>query len=275
MKSCNARLGTAHAGRPGASRALFGAALAAAVTWAGPVAASPMVELIPPGDDPGGQSAALSVQQWTEWAYSFDSVVDGGNPINDQTGQFQNQKQTFPVFLFGGNASSGIVSRTFKMPIGVTALIPIVNIACVSSDGFDCTDPGILDFVETALDNTDLLFLSINGEVLVDANTAGAVDAIEDQFRITTDFFDLPVAPNNWAGEPAGVWPNSFNSGYYAFVELPPGEHTIVHEGSLPDFDFTSGVAATVFVPEPATLLLFLGGVAGLALTTRRRAGGA
>ena len=227
--------------------------------------------LIPPGDNPGGQSAATSVQQWTKWAYSFDNDVDGGNPITDNTGEFQNKKQTFPLFYFGGAVEEG-VARSFSLQHGKPLAIPLINITCVSSDGFDCTDPSIVDLIDTLMASVDHLFLSVDGMVIVNANTADEVDMIEDQFLLSSGFFDLPVAPNNWGGEPEGIWPDSFNTGYYAFVsELPPGEHQIIYRGGISE-EFSVGVDATVtVVPEPPTLLILLGGLASLGLVARSR----
>jgi hypothetical protein len=226
--------------------------------------------LIPPGDNPGGQSAATSVQQWTEWAYSFDNIVDGGNPITDNTGEFQNKKQTFPLFYFGGTGG-GEVTRSFSLQQGKPLAIPLINVICVNNDG-SCTDQGTIDFVDTLMASVDHLFLSVDGVDLVNANTADEVNMIKDQFLITSGFFDLPVAPNSWSGAPEGIWPDSFNTGYYAFVaELPLGEHRIIYRGGISEV-FSVGVDATVtVVPEPPTLLILLGGLASLGLVAQSR----
>jgi hypothetical protein len=47
--------------------------------------------LVPLSSNPGSQPAEKSVQQWLEWALSFDLVRDGGDPIFDDTGDFQTQ----------------------------------------------------------------------------------------------------------------------------------------------------------------------------------------
>ena len=226
-------------------------------------------ELIPIGDNPGGQTASLSVQQWAEWASSFDRVVDGGDPISDDTGEFQNKKQTYPLFFLGGAASEGF-TRSFTAQAGKPLAIPFFNITCASTSGFDCTDPGVVEFVEGFLDDADSLFLSLDGTVLVDASTAEEVDLIEDQFRVVSDLFDLTIAPNNWLSEPEGVWPNSFSAGFYAFVaELPLGEHEIIFGGSTSGF--ANSVEATItVVPAPATLFFLLGGLGFIMIRSSR-----
>ena len=230
--------------------------------------------LIPPGANPGGQSASISVMQWMEWTFAFDNAVDGGNPISDGTGAFQNLKQTYPVFMMGGATETGVM-RSFSMAAGKPLAIPLFTVSCVSSDGFDCSDSSVTDFVDDWLDSADQLHLEIDGTVLVDANTAGEVDAIEDQLRVASDFFHIDVAANNWAGEPKGTWPNSYTDGYFAFVEgLPIGEHNLSFGGGAPGDPegFYVGVEANVVVtPVPTALPLLLGGLAALGLVARSR----
>jgi hypothetical protein len=87
------------------------------------------------------------VQQWLEWALSFDLVRDGGDPIFDDTGDFQTQNQTYPVYMVGGAVSDN-VDRKFKAPAGRPFLIPMLNSFCVGDPDRPlggCTGPEYYD----------------------------------------------------------------------------------------------------------------------------------
>ena len=206
------------------------------------------------------------------WGLSFDNNVDGGDPINDMTGEFQNEKQNFPVFMLGGATTTG-VERAFLARPEKPFLIPLITTSCVSSNGFDCNDPGVVEFVDQLLDNVNSLFLTVDGTLLISANTVDEVDQIEAEFRYRTPNFDVEVAPNNWAGESAGIWPNSYQAGYFAFIDLPVGEHRISFGGSRTGSDpFSNSVDATItVVPIPAALPLFAGALAGLGVVAWRK----
>jgi hypothetical protein len=174
----------------------FAAALAATSAGA--------VSLVPLSDNPGGQSPEASGEQWSKWSFSFDRVVDGGDPINDTTGEFQNQKQTYPVFLLG-DTSGGSAERSFTIPAGKVLMIPLINTGCFGGNesapdpaiGSPCNQ-GNIDYSVAFLDSVDTLFLKIDGKDFINAGSASEVDAIDSLFRIETDMFPAEIAPNSW-----------------------------------------------------------------------------
>jgi hypothetical protein len=226
--------------------------------------------LIPLSDNPGGQSSETSVEQWTRWSFSFDNIADGGNPITDTTGEFQNKKQTYPVYMFGGTAGA-VVTRTFTALAGKPFMIPLINSGCLGNEEFGLCEDDRSSY-ET-MDSVNRLFLRIDGNILVDARSAEEVDQLESRFRVDGPVFrDLVLAPNNWAGIPGGVYDEAYNTGFYAFALLDPGEHTIEYGGATPDF--SNGLTAKVRVapiPLPASLPLIAVGFLGLGLVARRR----
>ena len=155
-------------------------------------------DLIPRGQNPGGQPVSQSVKQLTQWGFSFNNITDGGNPVTDDTGAFQNRKQTFPVFHLGGTVSKGI-KRTFSAPSDKAFAIPIFGGSCLGNDavGTCIGDDTINDYV----DNTKRLFLSIDGQVIINAKGRHAVDRFELKYRVNTGIFGVDLAPNNWVEE--------------------------------------------------------------------------
>ena len=75
------------------------------------------LQLVPLTDHPGGQLASEFARQAAQWVMSFHNVTDGGDPVTDDTGAFQNLKQTFPVFHLGGTLGTAI-ERTFTARAG-------------------------------------------------------------------------------------------------------------------------------------------------------------
>jgi hypothetical protein len=245
----------------------FAAALAATSAGA--------VSLIPLTDNPGGQTPEASAEQWSRWSFSFDQVADGGDPITDDTGKFQNMKQEYPVFLLGGTPGGSVV-RTFTAKAGKPFMIPMINGQCLGNElyGLCYNDP----YSYLRNDTVNRLFLTINGVTFVDANSEAEVDAIESAYRIDTDvFYDVYLAPNNWTGLPEEVFLEGYNSGFYAFANLPVGIHTLVFGGGYDNETFGTffnSVTATITVapvPLPAALPLLAAGLGALGFAARRR----
>jgi hypothetical protein len=230
--------------------------------------------LIPLRDKPGGQAAATSVEQWTAWSFAFDNIADGGNPITDETGAFQNRKQTYPVYHLGGATRDG-VRRTFRALAGRPFVIPLINVVCTGGTAWSPSCAGENEAtVKGWMDSVDRLFLKVDGKTFLNAKNARAVDSIEKRHRIDTGIFSVDVAPNSWSGDLAGEYTESFNYGFYAFADLPVGRHTVEFGGAIGDLGFSNSVKATVTVapvPLPAGLPLIAAGVAALGLVSRRR----
>jgi hypothetical protein len=271
--------------------------LLAAATAAATLAATGAgaVSLIPLAENPGGQSPEASAEQWSKWSFSFDRVADGGDPINDTTGEFQNQKQTYPVFLLGGTSGFS-AERSFTIPAGKVVMIPLFNTGCFGGNE-SAPDPAIgspcnqanIDYSLAFLDAVDTLFLRIDGKDFVNATSASEVDAIDPLFRIGTDIFPAEIAPNSWvtvfiAPEqvPGGLWTTVDNYGFYAFAKLGRGTHVLEYGGGHPGFDSPFGSIGAFFnstnatitvapVPLPAALPLLAAGLGALGFAARQR----
>lgn len=229
--------------------------------------------LVPLPSDPGGQSAAESVRQWTQWIYSFDTIVDGGDPVSDTTGEFQTMKQTFPVHMLGGAQSAG-VERAFKVGVGKPLFVPLVNVFCFGPEpDFSCLD--FLDFAQGLIDDVDEIFETVSGHSLIEADTLAEVDALEAEHRVYTGIFPLELVENNRSGAVPGLYEESFNTGFYAALKLPVGRHLVEYGGAflLPDGGrfFNSVRAEIEVVPAPGALGLLAGAAAALAAAGRRR----
>jgi hypothetical protein len=245
------------------------------------------VSLIPLSENPGGQSPAVSAEQWLKWASSFDTIVDGGDPISDTTGSMQTLKQTYPVFLLGGTFG-GEATRSLTAPAGSIFMVPLLNVFCTGGNpdappGFVAPcDEAVAAVVRTELDDVQQLFLRIDGKTIYDADTIDEVDLIEAALRIESGIFSLELAPNSFWNSPeltlpAGTYDSNFIHGFFAFVKLGSGVHTIEYGGGF-DSDilgnFSNSIVATITlapIPLPAALPLLTAGVGALGLAARRR----
>ena len=244
-----------------------------ALIWTGAGAGT----LVPLVDNPGGQSASTSAKQWAQWALSFNRVTDGGDPLNDKTGKFQNKKQTFPVFhLGGGFFLNPEPTRTFTARAGKPFMVPLLNNFCVGGSPTLSTCKGqneveALDF----LDDARKLFLSIDGKTMVNANSKNAVDKIESKLFVDSGIFSVDIAPNNLFTPftklvTEGTYSELFNKGFFVFANLPIGQHSVVFGGASQDLS-TIVTAKINVVPLPPPLLLLAAGLLGLGLAARKK----
>lgn len=237
-------------------------------------AAATTFNLVSLAQKPGGQAPATSAEQWLQWVFSFDKAADGGDPITDPTGSLQGKHQVFPVHMLGGTLGGG-ADRSFTIGRGKTLMIPFVNSFCVGGLATPPNDaslpcgPADAAAFRSTQDSVDRLFLEIDGQVLVDADTAAEVDAIESAYRIETDIFPIQVADNNLFtpdfNVPGGLYPTALNFGMFAFARLGIGSHQVEFAGGFPGFS-TSVKAEINVVPLPASLALLPGGLAALGL---------
>jgi hypothetical protein len=231
--------------------------------------------LVPLANNPGGQPAEISVRQWTEWALSFDLERDEGDPIFDETGEFQTLNQDYPVYMVGG-ANSENVERTFTAPPGRPFLIPMLNTFCLGDPDRPiggCEGPDFYDFDRER--DVDLLFLRVDGERFVNAGSQSEVAAIRDSFFVDGGIFPIDVSENNlfnrFVDVEGGPWPESYNVGYFATLELPLGNYLIEYGGRYGDGFANSVTVRMSVVPLPGALPLITGGILMLAWTARRR----
>jgi hypothetical protein len=247
--------------------------LALAATSAG------AVSLMPLSENPGGQSPEASAEQWWQWVFDFD-LEDGGDPINDATGAFQNLNQTYPVYMLGGTFG-GPAERAFTAKAGKVFMVPLLNQLCLGDLESPCGAPNPnQDDARESLDNADQLFLRINGTPVINAMTSTEVDAADSTLRIQTDLFAVNLAENSYLaalfGITPGLYPSSFNYGFYAFVKLGTGTHVLEYGGGTGGFN--TSVKATITlapVPLPAALPLLAMGFGALCLAARRKSAAA
>lgn len=228
---------------------VFGSSLAAAAT----------ITLISPGSHPGGQPPEASVRDWVEWSHSINRDVVGGDPITDPSGAYQSRNQRYSVHMLGGAIKPG-VRRSFSIPAGKPIIVPLLNSTCWGNArvGTCIGDQGSREAMAAA----DRLFLRVNGMSLVDARGQAAVDAVEAMFRIDTGLFSISAPAGSWPtalGLPPDLYPQSYNNGFYAFIELPLGKHEVFYGGTTGEFS-ESVKAKVEVVPLPPALALIAGG---------------
>jgi hypothetical protein len=91
--------------------------------------------------------------------------------------------------------------------------------------------------------------------VVVSATSDGRQLQNLEQYRATSDVFNMTVAKDNAFQSPSGTFP-AMADGFFAFLEpLPPGEHTLVLEQGVlnpvqPEYNFASRINY-VFTVEP------------------------
>jgi hypothetical protein len=189
--------------------------------------------------------------------------------------------QNYPVFLLGGTFG-GEAARSFSAPSGSIFMLPFTNIFCTGDmpdsppPWTPCTEADKAGSI-AALDETDRLFLNIDGTSYVDATTVEEVASIRDEFWIQTGIFPAEMAENNfWDAlgydAPPGTYATNYNVGFYAFAKLGSGTHTLQWGGGRADF--TNMITATITiepVPLPAGLPLLAAGLGALGLAGRWR----
>ena len=253
------------------------------------VAASPLhaQSIVSPGSSVAGKTIAEWTGEWWNWTYTMPAA---DSPILDETGAKANVNQNADVFFIAGN-SGGSTDRSFTVPADTPLLFPLINLGYTRSpepldeDGLpvwfsgkpQVGDPApappdfvmndIYSTVDNAIDTSKLQF-TLNGM------TAADMGVELPNHREQSGFFTNTVAvEDNWSGEPVGDWTQSVADGYWVMLDgLPQGEHTVNFGGStFGDEPFVVDVTTNInAVPEPASPLLLMIGLAGIAIRRRR-----
>jgi len=236
--------------------------------------------------------AGKTITDWTAdwWTWALQAPV-AANPLTDTTGAFANVNNNGPVFFIAGTTGqSASVTRSFQAPAGKPILIPLINF-------FD-TEPAEIDPPSATLDDrknaADLVvagWLNAVDPASLFASIDGSPAANLAQYLEVTGLFSMgPTQAGSLIasfGVPVGaeLYPTKA-AGYWLMIDgLAPGSHTLHFGGSsdafTPDANccttsevsaFSTEVADSIVVPEPASALLILTGLVGLsALRLARR----
>jgi hypothetical protein len=157
---------------------------------------------------------------WWQWAASFAGTP---NPFYDTTSAACRLGQRGSVWFLAGAVSNTPVTRYCTIPAGKALLIPVLNAS--ESLAFNST----YDELKADWDANYLPYLS-DMQAWVDG-----------QFIAPTYVFWPPHGPSmptltypdgNIFGNPPGRY-NFISAGYYIFVKLAPGAHTVHTHGNI------------------------------------------
>lgn len=184
---------------------------------------------------------------YSEWIAKWWGYNVGISPVEHPRDHFSpercnlDQKQDDPIYYLPDNLS-GEEERRCSIPAGMAILAPLITGTCWDDD----TDPelktetGLRDcskegqefgIVSATLDRRELLDL--------------------EQYRMTSDVFNMTIPENNAFQSPAGTFP-AIADGFFVFLEpLPPGEHTLELQQSVlnpvqPEYNFASKTIYTL-----------------------------
>jgi hypothetical protein len=220
------------------------------------------VVVLPPHSVVAGKTAGEWSADWWQWALGFSTP---GDPFTDPTGASANLNQSGPVFFLAGTAG-GAEDRSFTAPAGKYLLAPLlVGELSQLEIGFDKTAAEVRQAAKDQADLIDELHATFDG---------APVSSLFDYREVSPDF-TFVAAPGNPIGVPAGDSGIAVADGYFLMLApLSPGTHVLNFGGGISSFDFSIDVTDTIAsVPEPATLVLFIAGVAAmLALAALRAA---
>lgn len=212
----------------------------------GMVAAQESVQIVPPGEEFGGATAAEWEARWWQWALSLPEAV---NPNFDLTGANCGAGQFGPVFLLPSSFLPPDEDIEFRcvVPEGLGIYVSLGGAGCTTVEPppfFGRDEAEMAACAEEAADMMISSEVTINGE---------PVENIE-QYRMTTPVFTMNFGPDNIYGlEP--VVADSVVSSYGFIIEPPaPGEYEIVIVNEWEGLDEPVRLAHTIVV-TPATVI--------------------
>jgi hypothetical protein len=145
------------------------------------------------------------------------------------------QKQVDPVYYLPDNLS-GEEQRNCSVPAGKAILAPLLTMSCWD----DNTDPNLK--TEQGLQECSR---EGNEYGVVSATLDGRKILNVEQYRTTSDVFNITVAKDNAFQSLYGTFP-SIADGFFVFLEpLSPGKHSLVLEQSVlnptqPEYNYAS-----------------------------------
>ncbi len=204
--------------------------------------------------------AELSAAYW-QWAVIEPSA---SNPLTDTTGNFAGRNQSGPVWFLGGSVI-GPVTRTVSIPNDKSIFFPVVTIAWANGNEAAVGPPWNIA-IDDELTGRTIIFDFINQTT----NLVCKLNDVDIPFvRTQSPTFNIPLAPDNIFGVPAGDWDLSWADGYYALLSpLAVGNYTL-HFAAADSYpqDVTYNIT---IVPVPGTLPLLGSGLLGLVRFRRK-----
>ena len=233
--------------------------------------------LIDSGVSLGGEAQNALAADWMTWALSFPM---SNSPMFDSDGSRAHLGNLPSVFFLGGSFGGDAV-RTFSVPLGKPIFFPVANNLSFQTcpGGADCvlpdTDSSIRQDAKNYVDSK-LLFMSATVDgVSLNAELLNHRQASPPGLTVSSVL--LPELGFCWPNTDCASSPTYTNGiaatdGYWLMLNpLSPGNHTISFSAAFTDgtsLNITDNISA---VPLPASVVLFLSGLASVGVARRQR----
>jgi hypothetical protein len=176
--------------------------------------------------------------EWWQWTLD---APQGSDPQSDG----DHGKYFFVAGTFDGDVNPEDpvdAARTFTVNEGQSLVIPLFNAFAVKTDPGE-TAESLREYVTSVADSVTDLDLKIDG-VAIDDSKLFELRTDADNFSFKFDNDD------NLFSLPAGKYKPAFSDGYWAVLELSPGDHTIEFggEGIVDGKPFSVHVTDTITV---------------------------
>ncbi len=209
-------------------KAISAVALISALATNLALAGNPNPRVLPPNSKPHGKSYGEWGAAWWQWADSFPLA---SNPMVDETGAYQAQGQSGPVWFLAGTVGESAV-RTCAVPEGKALFFPILNII----NDWPCPDPNFQPEPGQTMEDflTQGAHWYIDHVTMLGADVDGvALEGLEN-YRAYSKLFYITIDPNLVTLDPCdtGLPQPAVSEGYWIMLTpLTPGSHTIHFTG--------------------------------------------
>ena len=194
--------------------------------------------VLPPQSHPFGKTYGEWGAAWWQWALSFPYLQD---PINDPTGEFNEQHQSGPVWFLAGTGGTGPVTREVTIPVGKGVFFPIINVLidypCPPEQGFE---PAPGQTLEEFLTEFAVWYINHVTELAVEVDGVSLNNLFD--YRGTSGMFMFTADPSWVAYDPCVIdapQPGVADGYWIMLAPLPKGQHTIHFRGKevFPEWD--------------------------------------